>query len=103
MTSSPSCSITGLPSGSQASSATPSSAAGIRPTYTGCSGLAPTSAEQTSVPPEIELSWAVALTCSLVQIQAWSGSVEPVCRMPRIRDRSRLSLGEDPALLPASR
>ncbi len=56
MTSSPTSSISGLPSGSQACTVAPSDRACSSPRYTGSVGTPPTNAVHMSVPPEVENS-----------------------------------------------
>src|SRR3954468_10895160 len=78
ITSSPSCSITGLPSGSYASTLAPRHRQAITPSVTGCSGVDPTKPVHTSVPPDSDCSCNWVPTASYTQSKPSGGSGAPV-------------------------
>src|ERR1044072_1533469 len=88
MTSSPTSSISSLPSSSYAATAAPSVRHDSAPSQTGTSGAAPTNAVHMSVPPDTEQICTAAPTSSAIHRKPSGLSGAPVEPSARSDDRS---------------
>src|SRR5882757_5452994 len=97
ITSSPTCSSTGLPASSYAATAAPSAGQDSSPSHTGTSGAEPTNAVQRSVPPDTLQIWMSEPTASASQRKPSGDSGAPVEPTARNADRSNRSTGRRPS------
>ena len=88
ITSSPTSSMSSLPSSSYATTAAPSAAQEISPIHTGTVGAEPTNAAHTSVPPDTEQICTCSPMASPIQRNPSSDSGAPVEPIARSAPRS---------------
>src|SRR5947209_8921297 len=99
MTSSPTSSISGRPSGSHASTAAPSARACSSPRYTGKVGTPPTNAVHRSVPPEVENSQVEESSWSYTHLNPSGDSGDPVDPTATSASREQPSRGRISAFI----